>query len=154
MRALAISALLLMAPISGAAETGTEASPQSVDVAAFPSPTVAPLTRLAIGISGVCAIGLALSLWARRRRATLGGETARIQVLASRSVGPRHQVALISVGERRLLIGMGADSVTTLADLTVETTFAEELAKSVPAQPDEGDPILLGSIGSFEGLDA
>lgn len=154
MRGLAVSALLLLTLLPGGAEAGIEASSESVDVAAFPSPTVAPLTRLAIGIAGVCAVGLALSLWARRRRATLGGETARIQVLASRSVGPRHQLALISVGERRLLIGMGADSVTTLADLTVETTFAEELANSVPAQPDEGDPTLLGSIGRFEGLDA
>jgi flagellar biogenesis protein FliO len=147
---LVITMLLLFSAYSAA---GAEPGPEQSDVAAFASPTIAPLTRLALAIGGIGALGWGLTLWSRRRRAENGGENARIQVLASRSVGPRHQVALLAVGDHRLLVGMGADSITTLSDLTAEASFSEELAKTFPPQREEGKQALLDVIGHFEGLD-
>ena len=48
---------------------------------------------------------------------------------------------------------MGADSITTLSDLTAEASFSEELAKTLPPQREEGKQALLDVIGHFEGLD-
>ncbi len=130
-----------------------EPAAETTDVAAFSSPTVAPLSRLAVAIGAVGAIGWGLALWSRRRRAGVHGGNTRIQVLATHNVGPRHQVALLEVGERRLLVGMGGDSIATLADLTADTTFSDELAKNIPLERNDGKRTLVDVIGHFEGLD-
>ncbi len=130
-----------------------EPTAEETDVAAFASPTIAPLTRLAFAIAGVAALGWGLTFWSKRRRIATAGEHAQIQVLATRSVGPRHQVALIAVGDHKLLVGMGGDSITPLADLTAEMSFSEELAKDMPPRREEGKNALLDVIGHFEGLD-
>ncbi len=132
---------------------GAEPVTEKPDVAAFSSPTIAPLSRLAFAVAGIGALGWGLTHWSKRRRAKVGGEQARIQVLATRSVGPRHQVALLAVGDHRLLVGMGGDSITALADLTAEESFSEELAKNMPRPQEEGKSALLDVIGHFEGLD-
>ncbi len=126
---------------------------EKIDVAAFASPTIAPLTRLVFAIAGIGALGWGITFWSKRRRIAIAGEHAQIQVLATRSVGPRHQVALIAVGNHKLLVGMGGDSITPLADLTAEMSFSEELAKDMPPRNEEGKSALLDVIGHFEGLD-
>ncbi len=145
---LATCALLLLCGLAHA-----EPAEQETDVAAFASPTIAPLTRLAFAIAGIAALGWGLTLWSKRRRTAIAGEHAKIQVLATRSVGPRHQVALLAVGDHKLLVGMGGDSITPLADLTAEMSFSEELAKNMPPRREEGKKPLLDVIGHFEGLD-
>ena len=121
------------------------------DVASFPSATVQPLARIAMAIGGVGAVGWALAAWSRRRTRSLPGEE-RIVVVARRSLGPRHQVAILDAGGRRLLIGFAGERITALADLTEERIFREELDRSFPpAEPGAGEP--SGSIGRFEGLD-
>ena len=146
--ALATCALLLLCGLAHA-----EPAEQETDVAAFASPTIAPLTRLAFAVAGVAALGWGLTFWSKRRRIATTGEQVRIQVLATRSIGPRHQVALLAVGDHKLLVGMGGDSITPLADLTAEMSFSEELAKNMPPQREEGKNALLDVIGHFEGLD-
>ena len=145
--------IVVLAFSCGSGLAWAEPIAETTDVAAFSSPTVAPLTRLAVAIGAICAIGWGLAVWSRRRRSSVHKGNTRIQVLASHNVGPRHQVALLEVGERRLLVGMGGDSIATLADLTADTTFSDELAKNIPLEGNEGKRTLLDGIGHFEGLD-
>jgi flagellar biogenesis protein FliO len=125
---------------------------ETPDVAAFTSPTSAPLARLAAAVAGVGLLGWGLTLWARRRtQSTPGSE--RIAVVARRSLGPRHHVAILDAAGRRLLVGFAGDRISTLADLTDEQIFQEELEQSVlPEEAPSED--LVDAIGRFEGLDA
>jgi flagellar biogenesis protein FliO len=121
------------------------------DVAAFPSPTSAPLGRLAAAVAGVGIAGWGLTMWMRRRsRSTPGDE--RIEVVARRSLGPRHHVAILDAGGRRLLIGFAGDHITTLSDLTETHVFEEELVRNLPTEPSPSQE-LVAAIGRFEGLD-
>ncbi len=119
------------------------------DVASFPSPTVLPMARLAGAVAVVSLLGLGLTVWSRRRsRLSPGGE--RIEVVARRSLGTRHHVAIVDAGGRRLLVGFAGDRITLLADLTEERIFGEELARELPGNG-AADPV---GVGHFEGLDA
>ena len=136
-------AVLLGAPALAAGET---------DVASFPSPTSAPLARLAAAVAAVSLLGWGLAAWSRRRTRLTPG-TERIQVVARRSLGARHHVAIIDAGGKRILVGFSGDRITPLADLTDERAFQEELARELPPDPAAAlDPV--GTIGRFEGLDA
>ena len=75
-------------------------------------------------------------------------------MLASRSLSPRHRIALIEVADRRLLVGMGTDAIATLADLSDAPGFAAELEKRLPSEERQDGEKLLDVIGRFEGLDA
>jgi flagellar biogenesis protein FliO len=141
--------------LMGIAAPGAEAEPaKEADVAAFPSPTVAPLTRIGLAVASVGAVGWMLALWARRRRGGSSDTAPGIRVLSKRSIGPRHHVALLEVGDHQLLVGLGGDSIRTLADLTPETIFAAELQKELSPQEHPGSENLLERIGSFPGLEA
>ena len=119
-------------------------------VSSFASPTVAPLWRLGLAVGGVSAAGWAATVWARRRTIRRVGESMRIEVMASRNLGSRHQLALIEVGEHRLLVGMSPESITTLADMSL-SPFGAELDRSLPAEQEREE--LVNVIGKFEGLD-
>jgi flagellar biogenesis protein FliO len=122
------------------------------DVAAFPSPTSAPLARLAAAVAGVGLLGWGVTVWTRRRsRSAPGGE--RIEVVARRSLGPRHHVAIVDAGGRRLLVGFAGDHISTLSDLTETQIFEEELGKNLASDPPAAQE-TVGAIGRFEGLDA
>jgi flagellar biogenesis protein FliO len=150
-RALLFSILLGCVAL-GAANAVAEDTP---DVASFASPTTAPLARLAAAVTGVGLLGWGLTLWSRRRtRSMPDGE--RIAVVARRSLGPRHHVAILDAAGRRLLVGFAGDQITTLADLTDEQVFQEELGRSLATEPEQTEPSspeLVESIGRFEGLD-
>ena len=141
---------LSLAPIESSGGTAEEPPP----VGSFPSPTLAPLTKIGIAIGGVSLLGLGFTVWGRRRWRGTGGDATRISVIASRALGARHQIALIDIGGRRILIGMGGDSITTLADLSEEASFSAELESQIPPQPANNREELVGMIGAFEGLDA
>ncbi len=132
----------------GLGATGVLAAEER-DVAAFPSPTAVPLAKLVGAVVVVSLLGWGLTAWSRRRnRLSPGGE--RIEVVARRSLGARHHVAIVDAGGRRLLIGFAGDRITPLADLTDERIFREELARELPGNG-ATDPV---GIGRFEGLDA
>lgn len=153
MRSLAPIGFLLVLLTAAPAPAEEPPADQTVDVASFRSPTAAPLARLALAVAGVGLVGLALTAWARRRQQGRGDGGARIRVLASRSLGPRHQITLLEVGEHRLLVGMSPDSIATLADLSGELGFAEALDQRVPVPTEQGQRGLVDVIGRFEGLD-
>lgn len=122
-------------------------------VGAFASPTALPLARMGAGLGATCALAAAATWWSRRRRGAPGSGDARIDVLARRGLGPRHQLAVIEVTGRRLLIGMAGDTMSALADLSEETSFAGALEREVPAREALARGDLLSTIGRFEGLD-
>lgn len=124
---------------------------EETDVAAFPSPSSAPLGRLAAAVAGVGLAGWGLTMWMRRRSQSAPGDE-RIEIVARRSLGPRHHVAILDAGGRRLLVGFAGDQIMTLSDLTETHVFEEEFARNLPTEP--GPPQdLVAAIGRFEGLD-
>ena len=103
-----------------------------------------------------------LARWAIRRRSK-GFRSARVpqvvEMISRTSVSPRHQVMLIRVGARLLVVGAGADSMNTLAEIddpeqvsellgaveqakvsSLSNTFAKALAawRGQTGQSDEG----------------
>ncbi len=136
----------------GAAATPPTATPpvSAAQTDTFPTPLAEPLARICIAIAMLSATGFGLAYWARQRRFGISGPNARIDIVATRSLGARHQVVLLDVGGHRLLVGTGSDSIRTLADLTESEAFAERLAQELPEKV-EGP--LVQTIGAFEGLD-
>ena len=159
----ALAVALLLGLVPGEAPAADDAP----DVAAIPSATIQPLARIGAAVGAVGALGWGLALWARRRRSN-GGDDARIELLARRSLGPRHHVALIEVTGRRLLVGIGTESVRLVADVTDGIAFEAELERRIDlggapsaaeteratsrAQPRD-ERGLVELIGRFEGLD-
>ncbi len=144
-------ALLFGAGVAFAAE------PVTADVAAFPTPAREPFAKLALAVALVGVAGGSIAWWARRRVGPRGPQSERIEVLARKSLGPRHQVALIEVAGKRLLVGMGGDAIATLADFGEEPAFETALAGAAAGLAPGGpahDADLVASVGRFEGLDA
>ena len=139
---------LLSACLPALAAAAEDAPP-----APFASPTFEPLVRLCLALTAILAAAWGLGMLARRRRLARGIADARIDVLAMRSLGPRHRVALLEVGDRRLLVGLGADSIRTLADLSDALRFEQELAGQSGEAAQGTQTELVGAIGRFEGLD-
>jgi flagellar biogenesis protein FliO len=104
-------------------------------------------------VAGIGAIGWGASSYARRRRSVSGVDLARIDVLAVRSLGGSHRLAVVEVGDRRLLVGMGKETIASIADLTDAPAFEETLQRELPAERRDDGKQLLQSIGRFEGLD-
>jgi flagellar biogenesis protein FliO len=130
------------------------------------SPTLEPLLRMLAAVVGIALCALGLATWARRRRIQKSGVDHRIDVLAMRSLGPRHRVALIEVGERRFLVGLSGDGIRPIAELDggdfdrqLETALPEVAPPPVASDRSRGtSPVAeaspIGSgIGRFEGLD-
>ena len=113
--------------------------------ASFPTPLAGTLARVLAALAVITGTGATLAWWSRKRRGIVGISGNRIQVIASRAIGPRHQIVLIEVGERRLLLGTAPESVRTLADLSEVEPFAAQLLRQLP----ESEP-----AGAYEGLDA
>ena len=97
-------------------------------------------------------LGAVLAWWSRKRRGIRPGNEHRIQVLASRGIGPRHNVVLLEVGDHRLLIGTAPESLTTLADLSEIPSFSEQLAAELPERRADDDPTEI--LATLERLDA
>lgn len=146
MRHLAVLLIGLLPALARAAEEAPAPAP-------FASPTFEPLLRLGIAVAAILAAAWALGMLARRRRLARGIADARIEVLAMRSLGPRQRVALLEVGDRRLLVGIGSDSIRTLADLSETMRFEHELEGQSGAGEPEAQAEMVGAIGRFEGLD-
>jgi flagellar biogenesis protein FliO len=149
-RWLACAALALAWPALAADEPSKPLPP----VGAFASPTAMPLARMGAGLGVTLTLAAAAAWWSRRRRGPGGSDDARIQVMARRGLGPRHQLAVVEVSGRRLLVGMAGDTIQTLADLSEEVaSFPRTLERELPAREALARGGLLHSIGRFEGLD-
>ncbi|MEE8556409.1 MAG: flagellar biosynthetic protein FliO [Myxococcota bacterium] len=125
---------------------------ETPDVASFPSPTTGPLARLAAAALAVGALGWGITVWGRRRTKSAPG-TERIEIVARRSLGPRHHVVIVEAAGRRLLLGFSGDQIATLADLSDLPGFHEALEQSLPehdrvrADADVG----IGGLGALDG---
>ncbi len=150
---LTLVALVVAATAASAAPGAAEAL-RNPSVDSFPTPMVAPLTKIGFALAAISALSAGLALWSRRRRKALGGTNANIRILANRSLSNRHQVVLLDVGGHRLLVGTGGDAVTILADLTETELFSDKLDRHLPRAESRPEPDFLEKIGKFEGLDA
>ncbi len=156
-RALALvltHAALVIGATAASAAPGEDAAARNPSVDSFPTPMVAPLTKMGLALAAISALSGGLALWSRRRRQTLGGADANIRILANRSLSNRHQILLLDVGGHRLLVGTGGDAVTFLADLTETELFSGKLDRHLPRAESTPEPDFLEKIGKFEGLDA
>jgi flagellar biosynthetic protein FliO len=108
---LRVAAATPAAPAPAAAADSAPAAP----VTAGP-PTLDPLD---VTVKAVFVLGLlVVTLFVLRRIGTGPRDPrARIAVLESRSIAHKAQVVLVAVGERRLVVGVTAGSMTTLADI-------------------------------------
>ena len=87
-------------------EQGLPARPASTGTAS--------LLRLGMGLAVVLALLLGLMALLRRMGYGQGIGTGAIEILASRSLGPRERVVLIRSGERHLLLGVAPGRVAPL----------------------------------------
>lgn len=78
------------------------------------SPGTASLLRLGLGLVVVLALLFGLMVLLRRMGYGQGTGSGAIEVLASRSLGPRERVVLIRSGERHLLLGVAPGRVAPL----------------------------------------
>ncbi len=78
------------------------------------SPGTASLLRLGLGLVVVLALLIGLVVLLRRMGYGQGTGSGAIEILASRSLGPRERVVLIRSGERHLLLGVAPGRVAPL----------------------------------------
>lgn len=78
------------------------------------SPGTASLLRLGLGLVVVLALLFGLMVLLRRMGYGQGTGSGAIEILASRSLGPRERVVLIRSGERHLLLGVAPGRVAPL----------------------------------------
>ena len=78
------------------------------------SPGTASLLRLGLGLAVVLALLFGLMVLLRRMGYGQGTGSDAIEILASRSLGPRERVVLIRSGERHLLLGVAPGRVAPL----------------------------------------
>lgn len=145
-RALLAALLLALSTPAFADEPVRAVTPVA---ASFPTPLAGTLARVLAALAVITGAGATLTWWTRKRRGIGSSTGSRIQVIASRAIGPRHQVVLIEVGERRLLLGTAPDSVRALADLSEVEPFAAQLLRELPESE-----TAARRAGAFEGLDA
>lgn len=78
------------------------------------SPGTASLLRLGLGLAVVMVLLFGLMVLLRRMGYGQGTGSGAIEILASRSLGPRERVVLIRSGERHLLLGVAPGRVAPL----------------------------------------
>ncbi|GGC07286.1 hypothetical protein GCM10011352_37020 [Marinobacterium zhoushanense] len=109
MRLLAVIVVLLTAgPLAASAAESTGTGVQLSD----PVGTGAVL-ELVLGLVAVIALILLLA-WAVKRVNLLPGQRSGMQVVAVLPLGQRERAVLVQVGEKQLLLGVGASQVTLL----------------------------------------
>jgi len=69
-----------------------------------------------------------------RMQATGARRGGRLQVLESRSLGAKASVHLVSVGDRRLVVGLTSNGMVSLAELKAEELEAADFAAELATQ--------------------
>lgn len=97
------------------------------------APTPAsPLTRVGLPLAALCAAALAIVAWQKHRRRARAPE-AEIEVLASRSFGPKHRLSLVRVEGRRLLVSSSPEGMRLICALESNTeSFEQALSAALP----------------------
>jgi len=154
-RVPAVAASLVLVLVLGVASPARCAGDEETRTPAvqITSPTIEPLLRMGLALFAMGVAAWGLGAWARRRRIVRSGTDYRIDVLALKSLGPRQRIALIEVAERRFLVGIGADQIRPIADLSESIDFERQVATELAREEADERTPLLDSIGPFEGLD-
>ena len=127
--AAGLAALLLLWPSTSATPAGGAAGQIA---------TGADIVGAVLKTVAVCLFALmALKLL---RRAGVGTPTegdGLLRVIETKGIGPRLQVSLIAVGDRRLIVGVSAGSITPIAEFDAAELepAAAAIADAAPAAP-------------------
>ncbi len=104
---------------------------------------------LRTGLALAVVLGLILGLrWLMLRRGSglrSGGAGGALEVLGRSALSPRHQVALVRVGRRVLVVGLGPEGLRTLSEITDPLQVSELLGSVQQARPDS----LSGSFAQL-----
>ena len=101
---------------------------------------VRTLVALAVVVGLIFAIRWALRRWGAPGAAVRGGP---VDILARRSLSAKHQLYLVRMGGRLLLLGGSGESLTTLAEVTDADEIAR-LVESVERSKAEALTAILG----------
>lgn len=105
------------------------------------------LIRLVLSLGVVLAlmVGAAKLLQRGTGMRPVRGTGAQVRVLARQGMGKRASVAVLAVGGRALVVGIGDDGVQLLSDLDLDEVMAPEpeVADSAP----EAAPAIGGALG-------
>lgn len=104
-----------------------------------------PWYRTGIGALAIVLVLVAGATWVVRRwlPAARAGESTVLRVVARTSLSPKHNLALVRLGRRFLLIGVSGDRVNTLCEVNDPDEVAELAART-------GTLAKLGA-GDFDG---
>ena len=92
----------------------------------------APWYRTGIGALAIVLVLVGVAAWAIRRwmPAVRGGESGIVRVVARTSLSPKHNLALVRVGHRFVLVGVSGDRVNTLCEVSDPGEVAELAART------------------------
>ncbi len=88
---------------------------------------------LFIVLAVICGAYFAIRKWVPTMKSADGNI---IKVLSRTSLSPKHQAVLVKVGKRMLLVGMTAENMTTLTELTDDDELGDALVLSGDARRD------------------
>ncbi len=110
------------------------------------------------GLALVILAGLALPVARRLKIAKPGRERARFRVVERVALGPKHQLCLVDVGSRYLVVGTGEGGVSLLTELPGDEVVpgapsgGEPAPGQAPVEPAAGDrgfmQVLAGLVAS------
>jgi flagellar protein FliO/FliZ len=127
--------VLLATPALSLAAVGQ--GPPAIAPATFASPSGGmPLMRVLLALMLVLAAVFAAAKLSRRMGGYGGATTARLEVVAQASLGPRERAVLLRVGGREVLLGVGTGNVRLLLELP--TSPGSEQASAAPTLPEAG----------------
>ncbi len=114
----------------------------------------APWYRSAIGSLAIVLTLVGGAYWAAKRwlPAARAAENGALAIVARTAITPKQSVALVQMGRRFVLVGVSADRVTTLSEITDPDEVAELAIKTgtTPERPRSGfDGVLDGQSSSY-----
>ncbi len=109
------------------------------------------LTTTALGLVVVLSVMLGLAWFVRRFVQSPGLGKGAVRVLGGVSLGARERAVLLSVDNRRFLVGVAPGQVRTLADLG-EDEVVEEMASDSPPSASQFANQLGRLVGQKAGL--
>ena len=148
-------ALLLGGPALCLAD-GTMPFAAPAPAAPFAAPSEGmPLVRVVLALALVLGAVFAAAKLSRRMGVSGSAPTARLEVVAQASLGPRERAVLLRVGGREVLLGVATGNVRLLLDLdsTLDADPAATATGTTPAAAPDGPArpnfrdLLMRSLG-------
>ena len=132
-------------------------APRDVEFASKRAPTLpaVPWYRSGLGALGIVLAVISGAVWCVRRwMPTFGGvETAVLKVVGRAGLSPKHSVALVSLGQRFVLVGLSGDRMTRICEVSDPQEVADltlRLSQStLGGSPGAFEPLLAGEVNEY-----